>query len=134
MTKFTQHRIATVVLAPIAALLGWAAIRLLGIDLLVSTGDGTVGPADVVVAALAAALGGWFVVRLLERRTAHPRGWWAFIGSTAVSVSIIGPSYFADGASAVALIALHFVVAIVVITGFASTLPARCLPCADPAR
>ena len=134
MTKFTQHRIATVVLAPVAALLGWAAIRLLGIDLLVSTGDGTVGPADVVVAALAAALGGWFVVRLLERRTAHPRGWWAFIGSTALSVSIIGPSYFADGVSAVALIALHFLVAIVVITGFASTLPARCLPCADPAR
>lgn len=134
MTKFTQRRIATVVLTPVAALLGWAAIRLLGIDLLVSTGDGTVGPGDVVAATLAAALGGWFVVRLLERRTAHPRGWWAFVGSTALSVSIIGPSHFADGASAVALIALHFVVAIVVITGFASTLPAHCPPCADPAR
>jgi len=130
----THHRIATVVLAPAAALLGWAVIRLLGIDFVVSTGNGTVGPVDVVVAALAAALGGWFVVRLLERRTAHPRGWWAFIGSTALSVSIIGPSYFADGASAVALIALHFVVAIVVITGFAATLPRAWFPCTDPAR
>jgi hypothetical protein len=134
MTQHTPHRIATVVLAPLAALLGWAVIRLLGIDLVVSAGTGTVGPLDVVVAALAGALGGWFVVRLLERHTAHPRGWWAFIGSTALSVSIIGPSYFADGASAVALMALHFVVAIVVITGFAATLPASCLPRTDPAR
>jgi hypothetical protein len=30
--------------------------------------------------------------------------------------------------------ALHFVVAIVVITGFAATLPASCLPRTDPAR
>jgi hypothetical protein len=35
----------------------------------------------------------------------------------------IGPSWLAEDASSVALIALHFVVAAVVIGGFASTLP-----------
>jgi Family of unknown function (DUF6069) len=134
MIKFTQQRIATVVIAPVAALLGWAAIRLLGIDLLVSTGDGTVGPVDVVVAGLAAALGGWLVVRLLERHTDHPLAWWGFIGSTGLSVSTIGPGYFADGMSLVGLLALHFLVAIVVITGLAMTLPKPCWARIDPSR
>jgi hypothetical protein len=49
--------------------------------------------------------------------------WWSFIGSTAFSVSTIAPSWLAEDASSVALIALHFVVAGVVIGGFASTLP-----------
>jgi Family of unknown function (DUF6069) len=123
MTQQTLHRIGTVLLAPVAGLVGWGFIRLLGIDLDVSTGDGTVGPLDVVTAAVAGALGGWLVVRLLERHTAHPLGWWGFIASTALSVSTIGPSHFAHGASLVALDALHFLVAIVVITGFALTLP-----------
>jgi molybdopterin biosynthesis enzyme len=67
-----NRRLATVVAAPVAALIAWACIRLGGIDLVVTTGDGSVGPADVVVAALAAALAGWFVVRLLERYTDRP--------------------------------------------------------------
>jgi Family of unknown function (DUF6069) len=119
----TRRRIETVVLAPLAALGTWALIRLVGIDLTVSTGDGSVGPADVVAAALTGALGGWLVVRFLERRSRHPLPWWSFIGSTAFSVSTIGPSWLAEDASSVALIALHFVVAGVVIGGFASTLP-----------
>jgi Family of unknown function (DUF6069) len=65
------------------------------------------------------------VVRLLERLSRRPRRLWSFVGSTALAVSIIGPAWLADGASSVALIALHFVVAIVVISGFAGTLPAR---------
>jgi Family of unknown function (DUF6069) len=133
MTKRT-HRIATVVLAPVAALLGWGLIRLIGIDLDVSAGDGIVGPGDVVVAALAGALGGWLVVHWLEGHTDHPLAWWGFIGSTALSVSTIGPSYFADGASLVGLLALHFLVAIVVITGLATTLPAPCWPRTHPSR
>lgn len=134
MTRHTSHRIATVVIAPVAALLGWGIIRLIGIDLDVSTDDGIVGPIDVVVAALAGALGGWLVVRWLERHTDNPLAWWGFIGSTALSVSTIGPSYFADGGSLVALLGLHFLVAIVVITGFATTLPSPCWPRTDPSR
>ncbi len=144
MTHRTRRRIGTVVLAPAAALTAWAFIRLIGIDLVVSAGDGTVGPADVVVAALVGALAGWFVVRLLERHSRHPRLWWSFVGSTALAVSIIGPAWLADGASSVALIALHVVTAVVVISGFAGTVqvshsvgetqPARPVPGNYPAR
>jgi hypothetical protein len=126
MTDRTRRRIVTTVLAPAAALGAWAVIRLLRIDLVVSTGDGTVGPVDVVAAALAAALGGWFVVRLLERHTRNPEFWWPALGSTALAVSTIGPAYLAGDVSALALTALHFVTAIVVILGFATTLPSRC--------
>jgi hypothetical protein len=61
-----------------------------------------------------------------------------------LAVSTIGPAYLADDSTtALALTALHFVTAIVVIGGFAATLPAcgdcgarmcRCLPRSDPAR
>src|SRR5262245_16342381 len=123
MTDRTRRRIATTVLAPAAALSGWAVIRLVGIDLDVSTDRGTVGPADVLAAALAGALVGWLVVRLIERFSRSPHRTWAFVASTALAVSMIGPSYFADGASAVALMSLHVVTAVVVIVGFAGTLP-----------
>lgn len=122
MTYRTRRRIGTVVLAPAAALITWGFIRLLGIDLVVAAGSGTVGPVDVFGAALVGALAGWLVVRLLERFSRHPRPWWVFVGSTTLAVSMIGPSYLADGASAVALITLHVVTAVVVISGFAGTL------------
>jgi hypothetical protein len=125
MTHRTRRRIATVVLAPAAALATWAFIRLFGIDLVVSTGDGSVGPADVFAAALVGGLGGWLVVHLLQRRSRHPRATWAFVGSTALAVSVIGPTWLADGASSVALISLHVVTAVAVISGFAGTLPIR---------
>ena len=134
MTKHTSHRIATVVIAPLAALVGWGVIRVIGIDLDVSTGDGNVGPGDVVVAALVGALAGWLVVRWLERHTENPVAWWGFIGSAALSVSTIGPSYFAQGWSLVALVGLHFLVAIVVITGLATTLSSPCWRRAYPSR
>jgi hypothetical protein len=125
MQTITRRRIATVILAPAAALVAWAVVRLIGVDLVVSSGDGTVDPIDVLVAALLGALAAWLVVRVLERRSSRPRLWWSVIGSTALSVSIIGPSWLADGASGVSLIGLHVVTAIVVISGFAGTLPIR---------
>src|SRR5215475_2531414 len=126
MTNRTRRRIGTVVLAPAAALAAWACLRLAGIDFDVKTGDGTVGPADVVAAAFVAGLAAWVVVRLVERHSRSPRLWWARIGSTALAISTIGPAYLSDGVSALALTGLHFVTAIVVITGFATTLPTRC--------
>jgi Family of unknown function (DUF6069) len=141
MTDRTRRRIGTVVLAPIAALSAWAFLRLVGVDL-VTTGNGTVGPYDVVAAALVGALGGWFALRMLERRSRRPGYWWPALGSTALAVSTIGPSHLADGAgAALALTSLHFVTAIVVITGFATTLPTCCdrtvrrggVPRGDPA-
>jgi Family of unknown function (DUF6069) len=123
VTHRTRRRLGIVLLAPVAALVAWAVIRLAGIELVVSIGDGTVGPADVVVAALVGALGGWFVVRLLERHTRSPERWWPAVGSMALAMSTIGPTWLAEDGSGVALTALHFVVGIVVITGFALTLP-----------
>jgi hypothetical protein len=126
MTHRNFRRLATVVLAPVAALAAWAIVRLLGIDLDVSGATGTVGAGDVVAAALAGAVAAWLVVALVERRSRHPRAAWGLIASTGLSLSVIGPSWLAAGAAgAVALIALHFVVAVVVIVGFAGTLPGR---------
>jgi uncharacterized protein DUF6069 len=125
-----KNRIGTVIAATTIALLGWAAFRLLGVDLVTETQ--TVGPVDAAAAALVAALAGWGVVALIERRAARPQRSWAQIGSTALAVSVIGPSWLADGTSAAALFALHVLVAVVVITGFAHTLPRDCR-CAAPA-
>jgi hypothetical protein len=115
----------TVLLAPTVALAAWALIRLTGVDLVVSTGSGKVGPGDVFAAALFAALAAWAAARVLERRIRRPRAWWSFAASTALAVSVVGPSWLADGSSAVALIALHLVTAVVVIGGFVETIPVQ---------
>jgi hypothetical protein len=125
MSTVRSRRFATVVLAPVAAVTAWAVFRALGVGFDISTGDGRVGAGDVIVAATVAALLGWVVARQLERRVARPRLWWARVGSTALSVSIIGPSWLADGVSSVALMTLHVVTAVVIIVGFAAPHPGR---------
>lgn len=122
MTHRTRHRIVTVTLAPVAALAAWAPMRLAGADLAVRAG-GTVGPADVVAAALVGGLGAWYVVRTLEDTTRRPAFWWPIVGSTVLGASLIGPSYLADGVDALALGGLHVVTAMVLIWGLERTLP-----------
>jgi hypothetical protein len=124
MTHRTGRRIATVLLAPSAALATWALIRLLGVDP-VSTSRGTVGPGDVLAAALVGALAGWAAARILEHRARRPRAWWGFVAPTGLAVSMIGPSHLADGSSAAALIALHVVTAAAVIAGLTTTIRVR---------
>ena len=70
---------------------------------------------------LVAGLAAWGVYALLAawRRP----NWWPYVGSTALAVSITGPSYLADGISAVALICLHVVVGVVLILGFMRFVP-----------
>jgi hypothetical protein len=119
------RRVATVVAAPLAALVAWALFRAAGVHFEVSTGNGYVRGSDVLVAALAAALVGWVVVHTLENRIRQPRLWWTRAGSTCFAASIAGPSWLADGVSSVALMTLHLVSAIVIVAGFAATLPAR---------
>jgi Family of unknown function (DUF6069) len=122
MSQRTRYRLGIVVVTPAAALAAWVLTQLAGIDLAVSSGDGTVGPADVAAAAIVAALVAWVVVWMLERHSRQPRRAWALSGSTALAISIVGPAWLADGASAVALLLLHVVTAVVVMTGFARTL------------
>jgi hypothetical protein len=122
MTSRTR-RLLTVTAAPSAALVAWAGItQVVGVKLSVSTG-GTVGGGSVAVVALLAGLGAWMVVRAIERRSANPRLAWGLVSSTVLAASMAGPSWTADGAAAVALMSLHFVVAAVVIPGFMGTLP-----------
>jgi len=132
MTSRTRRRIETVAVAPAAALATWAVIRLIGIELAVSTGDGRVDALDVVAAALFGSLAGWLTAGLLESHSPRPRLLWSFLGSTALAASMIGPSWLEDGSSAVALMTLHLVTAVVVIAGFALTLPLRCAPLDHP--
>ena len=133
MSKVRSRRLATVLFAPVAALAAWGLFRAAGVSFHVSTGDGRVGAADVVVGATVAAVLGWVVARQLERRVQRPRLWWARVGSTCFAVSIIGPSWLADGGSSVALMTLHLVTAVVIVVGFAATLPFRRRPSTLPA-
>ena len=130
MQATTRNSLAVVAAGMVAGLVVWAVVRLLGVDLTVESGSGTtqVDVVDVALTTLVAGLAAWGVFALLLRwRRAR---WWPFVGSTALAISIIGPSYLADGISAVSLICLHVLVAVVLITGFARFMP-RPLPAAE---
>jgi hypothetical protein len=107
----------------VAALAAWALVTALGVELTVGKGtDATrVGAVDALAAALVAGLAAWGVQRLLARRGVAR--WWPFVRTTALSVSVIGPSWLADGAAAVALIAMHFAVGAALIAGFSRLIP-----------
>ena len=120
----TRRRRITVALAPLAALAAWSMMKATGADLVLKTGT-SVRAGDVVLAAVTGAVAAWVVARWIERHSHRPRSVWGFVASTALAVSGIGPSWLADGVTALLLFALHFVTAGVVIIGFLPTLPVR---------
>jgi uncharacterized protein DUF6069 len=122
-TRTTRGSLAVVAAGMATALVAWAVIQLLGIDLTVEAGSGTaqVGAVDVLLASLVAGLAAWGVYTLLAH-WGQPR-WWPSIGSIGLALSMLGPSYLADGISAFSLICLHILVAVVLITGFARSIP-----------
>jgi hypothetical protein len=124
MSQSTRSSLAVVAGGVAVGLLLWAGWRLAGVDLTVRTGGqaSQVGAADVLVTTLVAGLAAWAVWALLARRPRTAR-WWPFVGSTAIAVSMIGPSYLADGIAAVALISMHFAVGAVLTFGFARFVP-----------
>ena len=109
---------AIVAAATLVALAIWGLARVLGVELAVGKGDqaSLVGAADVLITVLLAGVAAWLVQRLLARRGAA--GWWPFLGSTALAISIIGPTWLADGAASVLLIGMHLAVGLVLIAGF----------------
>jgi hypothetical protein len=116
----TMRRSTGVVAAAIAVALAiWTLARLLDVELTVGEGADAsqVGATDVLVTALLAGLAAWGVHALLVRRGAAR--WWPFVGSTALAISVVGPSWLADGMAAVVLIAMHLAVGAVLIAGFA---------------
>jgi Family of unknown function (DUF6069) len=110
--------------AAVVALAIWSAARLLGVELTVGRGadPSQVGPVDVLVATVLAGLLAWGTHSLLAR-TPRTARWWPVVGSTAIAISLTGPTYLADGASAVALITMHVAVGAVLISGFARSAP-----------
>ncbi|HEV8166035.1 MAG TPA: DUF6069 family protein [Actinomycetota bacterium] len=117
------RHVGVVAAAVIVALAIWALARLLGVELTVGKGQhpSEVGVVDVVVAALLAGLAAWGTRALLARRGAD--GAWPIVGATALGISYIGPSYLADGLSALVLIAMHLAVGLVLIAGFSRFTP-----------
>jgi hypothetical protein len=109
--------------AMIVALAIWALARLLGVELTVGKGQdaGHVSAADAVVTALLAGLLALGVRVQLARRRADRS--WPFVGGIALAVSIIGPTWLADGLARVVLIGMHVAVGLVLIAGFTRLSP-----------
>lgn len=103
--------------ATVAALAVYGLIRLLWVKPVaeINGEEQVVGWASVLIVTVLAGLVAWGVAVLLKR--AGKARWFPVIGSTALAISMIGPSYQADGASAGALIVLHLVVAVILIYG-----------------
>jgi hypothetical protein len=110
--------------AAVVALAIWTLARLLDVELIVGKGADArpVGVASVLATALLAGLAAWGVHALLARRGAARR--WPLVGSTALAVSVIGPTWLADGLAAVVLIGMHVAVGAVLIAGFGRSAPA----------
>jgi Family of unknown function (DUF6069) len=119
-----QRSTAIVAAALVVALATWALAAVLGVDLTVGKGPDAspVGAAEVLVTVVLAGLAAWGAQRLLARRRAA--GWWPVVGSTALAISIIGPTWLADGTASVALIGMHLAVGVVLIAGFNTSGPA----------
>lgn len=118
MHPSAKRTTGVIAVAAAAALAVWAVARLLGVDVEVELGGEIrqVGPVDILVTTIVAGLGAWAVHSLLARSPRTAR-WWPFVGSTAIAISMLGPSYRSDGAAAVALIAMHLAVGAVLIKG-----------------
>ena len=114
----------------LAAALAWTVeVPLLGIHLNVRFGTGhiqTIAAGQVIGVTVAAALLGWLLLALLERRASHARRIWTTIALAAVAASLALPLAAATTTSAVAaLIAMHLTVGAAVIPAMAHTARAR---------
>ncbi|MCG5452235.1 DUF6069 family protein [Micromonospora hortensis] len=99
-----------------------------GVDLAVRSANSTrqVTVAAVIVATTVAALAGWALLAVLERRTNRSRVWWT---STAVAVLllslVIGPPSGVGGGAKVTLALLHLSVGVILIIGLPRSRPER---------
>ena len=118
MHPSAKRATGVIAVAAAAAPVIWGIARLLGVDVEVELGGEIrqVGPADILVTTVVVGLAAWVVYSLLAR-TPRTARWWPFVGSTAIAISMLGPSYLSDGAAAVTLIAMHFAVGAILIKG-----------------
>ncbi|MEU8331971.1 DUF6069 family protein [Micromonospora sp. NPDC048839] len=128
MTNNVLPRRATVVAG--AVLVAAAEFALLhsvaGVDLTVRSGSSTrqITVAAVVVAAAVAALAGWALLAVLERRTNRPRVWWTSVAVAVLLLSlVVGPPSGVGGEAMAILALLHLSVGVVVILGLSRPRP-----------
>ena len=116
--------------AVLAAMAVWAVARAAGVDfeLKERASTDTVSLAAVIGTTVVAGLAAWAVYTLMSR--AGIARWWPVAGSAALGVSTIGPNWYADGATAVALLLMHGAVAVILMLGLAwGTAPNRVASC-----
>jgi uncharacterized Zn-binding protein involved in type VI secretion len=125
--RVRRRRRLTVLTAMAAAAASWAiAVPLMGADLVVQQGSEHVriNGLAVTLTGLAAGLGGWLLLALLERWTARARIAWRTIASLVLLVSLLGPPAAVGAPATAVLTGLHLLVGAILIVG----LPAAGVP------
>ncbi len=130
MKPSTLRGLIVIGAALIWAMTVWSVARAAGIEFELKDSASTdrVRSLDVVLSVIVAGFAAWAVHSLLHR-SGRAR-WWPVIGSTVLAISMIGPSYYADGETAVALMVMHLVAGGTLIAGFALATAGswRCVP------
>ncbi|MCG5444532.1 DUF6069 family protein [Micromonospora sp. NIE79] len=98
-----------------------------GVDLAVRSANSTrqVTVASVIVATAVAALAGWALLAVLERRTDRSRVWWTSIAVAVLLLSLVlGPPSGVGGGAKATLALLHLSVGVILILGLPRSRPA----------
>ncbi|MBG6066963.1 DUF6069 family protein [Micromonospora ureilytica] len=97
-----------------------------GVDLAVRSGSSTrqISVAAVIVAAAVAALAGWALLAVLERRTNRSRVWWTSVAVAVLLLSLlVGPPSGVGGGAKATLALLHLSVGVILILGLPRSRP-----------
>lgn len=106
-----RDRAVAVLLAPVAALVGWGVLTMAPGTGLRIVGAGPLAWPDVLVAALVAGLGGWAALAGLERTGLPARRWWTILALLVLVLSLPAPiARSVAPTDAAGLVALHLVV------------------------
>ncbi|MGC4846202.1 DUF6069 family protein [Micromonospora sp. DT15] len=99
-----------------------------GVDLAVRSANSTrqITVAAVIVATAVAALAGWALLAVLERRTNRSRVWWTSIAVAVLLLSLVlGPPSGVGGGAKATLALLHVSVGVILILGLPRSRPER---------
>ncbi|MDN5996767.1 DUF6069 family protein [Acidipropionibacterium jensenii] len=118
--QLLANDLAVIVTTIICAMITWVMVApVAGVDLSVGTGGQTisVSAGSVALTAAATSIAGLLVLRLLERLSAHGLRIWLIVAIVVAVLSMLAPLGAVSTAAAGSLMALHGVVAAVLITG-----------------